>query len=158
MHALHIPSRTFTPLGRHTLVPSNRLQAAPILCCNGLQCGAMVPKRVTGPCPDLFNHCKAAGLTFAGVQLEVVGSFRYLGITFAAGQPLTAAAAQARTRAARAAMGACNQRYAALGVVAEGVRLRLFSTMVDSVLSHGAEVWAVQLVTAAVAGSGQGSL
>ncbi len=44
-------------------------------------------------------------------------------------------------------------RCAALGVVAAGVRLRLFSTMVDSVLSHGAEVWVVQLVAAAVAGN-----
>ncbi len=33
------------------------------------------------------------------------------------------------------------------------MRLRLFSTMVDSVLSHGADVWAVQVVAAATAGS-----
>jgi hypothetical protein len=45
-------------------------------------------------------------------------------------------------------MAACNLRCATSGVVAVGVRLRLFSTVVDSVLSHGAEVWAVQLVTA----------
>ena len=46
---------------------------------------------------------QAAGLRFGGVQLEVVSSFRYLGIMFAAGQPLTAAAAPVRTQAARAA-------------------------------------------------------
>jgi hypothetical protein len=55
-------------------------------------------------------------------------------------------------------MAACNQRCAALGVGAAGVRLRLFSTMVDSVLSHGAEMWAVQLVAAAVAGSTRGGM
>ena len=49
-------------------------------------------------------------------------------------------------------------RCAALGVVAAAVRLRLFSTMVDSVLSHGAEVWAVQLVAAAAAGSTRGGM
>ena len=66
---------------------------------------------------------EAAGLTFAGTRLEVVSSFRYLGITFTAGQPLAAAAAPARTRAAHAAMAACNMRCAALGVVAADVRL-----------------------------------
>ena len=60
------------------------------------------------------------------------------------------------TAAARAALAACNSRCAALGIVAAGVRLSLFSTMVDSVLSHGAEVWAVQLVAAAAAGSPRG--
>lgn len=39
------------------------------------------------------------------------------------------------------------------GLVAAGVRLRLFSSMVGSVLFHVAEVWAVQLVAAALAGS-----
>jgi hypothetical protein len=55
---------------------------------------------------------QAAGLTFAGVELEVVSSFRYLGILFAARQPLTAAAAPARTQAARQSMGsvACRRR------------------------------------------------
>ncbi len=84
---------------------------------------------------------QAAGLTFAGLELVVESSLRYLGITFAARQPLYL----------------CNQRCAALGVAA-GVRLRLISTMVDSVLSHGAEMWAVQLVAAAVAGSTRGCM
>jgi hypothetical protein len=39
-----------------------------------------------------------------------------------------------------------------------GVRLRLFSTMVDSVLSHAAKMWAVQFVAAAVAGSTRDSM
>ena len=98
----------------------------------------------------------AAGLTFAGESLEAVSSFRYLGIVFEAARPLAGSAAPARTAAARAALAACNSRCAALGVVAARVRMRLFSTMVDSVLSHGAEVWAVQLVAAAAAGGSQG--
>jgi hypothetical protein len=61
---------------------------------------------------------------FAGMQLEVVSSFCYVSITFAAGQPLAAAAAPACMQAARAAKAACNQRCRVLGVVATGMRLR----------------------------------
>ena len=102
------------------------------------------------------SMAEAAGLTFAGAALQVVSSFRYLGVEFTAGVPLAGSAGPARTVVARAALAACNTRCAALGVVAAGVRLRLFSTMVDSVLSHGSEVWAVQLVAAAAAGSTKG--
>ena len=42
-------------------------------------------------------------------------------------------------------------RCAELGVEAALVHLRLFSMMMDSVLSHGAEVWRVQLVARAAA-------
>ena len=99
---------------------------------------------------------EAAGLTLAGAALQVVSSFRYLGVEFAAAGPLAGSAGPARTVVAHAASAACNTRCAALGVVAASVRLRLFSTMVDSVLSHGAEVWAVQLVAVATAGNTRG--
>lgn len=38
------------------------------------------------------------------------------------------------------------------------MRLRLFSNLVDPVLSNGVEVWAVQLVVASAAGSPRGGL
>ena len=106
--------------------------------------------------PEAVALAEAAGLTFAGAALQVVSSFRYLGVEFVAVGPLAGSAGPARTVVARAALAACNTRCAALGVVAAVVRLRLFSTMVDSVLSHGAEVWAVQLVAAATTGSAGG--
>ena len=42
-------------------------------------------------------------------------------------------------------------RCAELGIEAAPVQLQLFSTMVDSVLSHGAEVWGMQLAAQAAA-------
>ena len=45
-------------------------------------------------------------------------------------------------------------RCAALGIEAPAVQLRLFSAMVDSVLSYGAEVWATQLVAKAASSRG----
>jgi hypothetical protein len=73
-----------------------------------------------------------------------VSSLRYLGITF-----IGAAAGSRRSASAHA----CIQQRAALRGVAGGVHLRPLSSMVHSVFSHGAEVRALQLVTAAVAGS-----
>ena len=97
---------------------------------------------------------EAARLSFRGQMLEVVTSFKYLGITFHSTQQLAGAAVAARTAAARGALHMCNARCAELGIEAAPLRLRLFSTMVDSVLSYGAEVWGPQLAAAAVAGSG----
>jgi hypothetical protein len=85
---------------------------------------------------------------FAGAQLMVVSSFRYLDVMFAAGQPLTAAVAPARTQAAPGAMAACNQRCTALRLVAAGVRPRLISTSVYSVIPHSVQGWALQSVAA----------
>ena len=45
--------------------------------------------------------------------------------------------------------GNCRARCAELGIESAAVQLRLFSTMVDSVMSHGAEVWGVQLAAQA---------
>ncbi|KAI3436045.1 hypothetical protein D9Q98_002102 [Chlorella vulgaris] len=49
-------------------------------------------------------------------------------------------------------MHSCNARCAALGVEAAPLQLRLFSTMVDAVLSYGSEVWGMQLAAASAAG------
>ena len=104
-----------------------------------------------------------AGLNYDGSALAVVATFKYLGITFSASGCLaavkptprarTTAAAEGRTAAARAAHFNCLARCAELGIEAAPVRLRLFSTMVDSVLSYGSEVWATKMAAAAAAGS-----
>ena len=75
----------------------------------------------------------------------MVPCFKHLGITFHGSCCLAGAAAPARVAAARAAMHSCQARSAALGIEAAPVQLQLFSTMVDSVLSYGAEAWGVQL-------------
>ncbi|KAI3432579.1 hypothetical protein D9Q98_004128 [Chlorella vulgaris] len=49
-------------------------------------------------------------------------------------------------------MHSCNARCAAWGVEAAPLQLRLFSTMVDAVLSYGSEVWGMQLAAASAAG------
>ena len=92
---------------------------------------------------------EAAGLTFAGQQLAAVTSFKYLGIAFHSSTCLAGAAAPARAQLARLAMHNCRTRCAEVGIEAAPVQLRLFGTMVDSVLSHGAEVWGVQLAAKA---------
>ena len=97
---------------------------------------------------------EAARLRFGGQLLEVVTSFKYLGVVFHSSTCLAAAAGAARAQLGRAAMHSCRARCAELGIEAASVHLRLFSTMVDSVLSYGAEVWGVQLAAAAAAGSG----
>ena len=92
-----------------------------------------------------------ARLSFGGASLAVVPSFKYLCITFHGSFGLAGAAAPARVAAARAAMHSCRARSAALGIEAAPVQLQLFSTMVDSVLSYGAEVWGMQLAAKAAA-------
>ncbi|KAL4855790.1 Retrovirus-related Pol polyprotein from type-2 retrotransposable element R2DM [Chlorella vulgaris] len=98
------------------------------------------------------DTAQRAALSLAGQPLEAVSSFRYLGITFHASSCIAGAAAPARAVAARAAMHSCNARCAALGVEAAPLQLRLFSTMVDAVLSYGSEVWGMQLAAASAAG------
>ncbi|KAL4859077.1 Retrovirus-related Pol polyprotein from type-2 retrotransposable element R2DM [Chlorella vulgaris] len=85
------------------------------------------------------DTAQGAALSLAGQPLEAVSSFKYLGITFHASSCIAGAAAPARAVAARAAMHSCNARCAALGVEAAPLQLRLFSTMVDAVLSYGSE-------------------
>jgi hypothetical protein len=97
-----------------------------------------------------LEAAQRAGLTFGSAQLEAVHSFKYLGITFSAATCLAGSAAPVRARAGHLALHNCRARCAELGVQAVAVRLQLFSTMVDSVLSYGAEVWAMQLVAKAV--------
>jgi hypothetical protein len=99
-----------------------------------------------------LETAQQAGLSLAGQQVEAVNSFKYLGITFHASTCLAGAAAPVRAAAARAAMHNSNARCAALGVEAAPLRLRLFSIMVDSVLSYGSEVWGMQLAAAGAAG------
>ena len=60
----------------------------------------------------------------------------------------------ARTKAAWAALHNCRARCAALGLEAPRMQLRLFSSLVDSVLSYDAEVWGMQLAAKASTGSG----
>jgi hypothetical protein len=103
---------------------------------------------------DAQRAADAARLSFGGQQLEAVTSFKYLGITFHSTQQIAAPAAAARAGAAWAALHRSNARCAELGVEAAPLRMRLFSTMVDSVLSYGAEVWGIQLAAAAAGGSG----
>ena len=95
-----------------------------------------------------------AGLTFAEQPLEAVTSFKYLGITFHASTCLAGAAAPGRAKAAWAALHNSRARCAALGVEAAHVHLRLFSSLVDSVLSYGAEVWGLQLAAKAATTGG----
>ena len=84
-------------------------------------------------------------------------SFNYLGIAFHASTCLAGAAAPARTKAAWAALHTSRARCAALGIEAAHVHLRLFSSLVDPVLSYGAEVWGMQpAAKAATAGGSTG--
>lgn len=97
----------------------------------------------------------AASLTSVGTQLDVASS---LGIGLEAARPLAGFAAPVHNAATWAALVACNSWCAVLGVLAAGVRLQLFSTIVDSesTPSHGAKVWAVQLVAPAATGGSRG--
>ena len=101
-----------------------------------------------------LEAAEAAGLSFGGAQLEAVASYKYLGIVFHSSTCLAGVAGTARAQLARAAMHSCRARCAELGIEAADVQLRLFSTMVDSVLSYGAEVWGVQLAAKAAARGG----
>jgi hypothetical protein len=101
-----------------------------------------------------LQTAQRARLSFGGVSLEVVSSFKYLGITFHSSFCLAGAAAPVRVAAARAAMHKCRARSAALGIEAAPVQLQLFSSLVDSVLSYGAGVWGMQLAARAAAGHG----
>ena len=85
--------------------------------------------------------------------MEAVSSFEYLGIWFTAATCMAGSAGPARAVLAGKALSSMRSRCAELGVEAVGVRLQLFSTMVDSVLSYGAEVWAPQLVARGAASS-----
>lgn len=100
-----------------------------------------------------LEAAQQAGLTFGGVPLEAVHSFKYLGIWFNAATCLAGSAAPARAALAGKAVSSMRARCAELGVEAVGVQLQLFSTMVDSVLSYGAEVWAPQLAAKAATSS-----
>ena len=102
-----------------------------------------------------LEAAQLAGLSFGGAPLEAVTSFKYLGIVFSASHALAGTAAPARTQLAGLALSNMRARCAQLGIQAAGVRLQLFSTLVDSVLSYGAEVWAPQL-SAKAAASGDG--
>lgn len=103
---------------------------------------------------DAQRAAEAARLCFGGQRLEAVTSFTYLGIMFHSTQQLASTAVAARAGAARAALHKCNARCAELGVQAAPLRMRLFSSMVDSVLSYGAEVWGLQLAARAAASGG----
>ena len=101
--------------------------------------------------PASRQLAEAAGLLFAGQPVPTVTEFKFLGITFHSTTNMAGAACPARTQLARLALSNTRARCAELGVEAAPVHLRLFSMMVDSVLSHGAEVWGVQLVARAAA-------
>ena len=82
---------------------------------------------------------------YGGKVLEVVDSFKYLGIVFHASHAF-AAAASPRVAAARRAMHATRRRCAELGLTRTSMQLRLFDVFVTPVLSYGAEIWAPQLL------------
>ena len=88
------------------------------------------------------------------VLLTVVTCFKYLGINFHSTTCIAGAAAPAQTQAARAALHDCRARCAALGVESAPAQLRLFSALVESKLSCGAEVWGMQLAAKAAAAGG----
>ena len=105
----------------------------------------------------LRNISDAARLKYAGVLLTVVTCFKYLGINFYSTTCIAGAAAPARTQAVLAALHDCRARCAALGVESAPSQLRLFSALVDSKLSYGAEVWGMQLAAKAAAAGGGGT-
>ena len=79
--------------------------------------------------------------------LSLVEEFTYLGMVVHARQGF-AAAAGARAAKGRKALGRMRRRCAELGLQSVPVQLRMFDTMVTSVLSYGAEVWAPHLIAA----------
>ena len=95
-----------------------------------------------------------AQLRFSGQLLEAVIAFKYLGITFSSATCLAGTAAPGRAKAAGAALHNCRARCAVLGIEAASAQLQLFSSLVDSVLSYGAEVWGPQLAAQAASGNG----
>ena len=82
-----------------------------------------------------------AQLQFGGQQLEAVSAFKYLGHHLQLSHlPFAGSAAPAHAKAAGAALHNCHTWCAALGIEAAAAQLQLFSSLVNSVLSYGAEV------------------
>jgi hypothetical protein len=92
----------------------------------------------------------AAGevFTYAGSQLEVVSSIKYLGLTFSqlSKQHGFASCADVLAKAGRQAMFAMRRRAWELGACLPEQQCMLFDVFVKPVLSYGCEVWGVDLL------------
>jgi hypothetical protein len=79
-------------------------------------------------------------------QVEVVDSFKYLGVDFHCASSFGGYAAPTRRTSGRKAMHNTVRRMSTLKLSAPKVQYRLFDVMVETVLSYGAEVWAPELL------------
>ena len=84
--------------------------------------------------------------TYKGNALNVVPSFRYLGVELHEAHPFGHAAGPLAA-SGRKAMHAMRRRCAELGLSNPGLHLELFDALVRPVLSYGAEVWGTQFFT-----------
>jgi hypothetical protein len=100
--------------------------------------------------PGGGNGKLAAGESFsyAGRPLEVVGSVKYLGLTFSqlSKQRGFASCADVLAKAGRQAMFAMRRRARELGACTVEQQCMLFDVFVKPVLSYGCEVWGVDLL------------
>jgi len=99
----------------------------------------------------MFSHRKVRGaeeieLQCAGGQVEVVDTFKYLGVNFHCSSSFGDYAASARGVSGRKAWHNTIRRMNTLKLSAPKVQNRLFDVMVETVLSYGAEVWAPELL------------
>ena len=92
---------------------------------------------------------RRAGVKYGGELIEIVDEFKYLGVIIKSHGPFAGPAATARLQLARGSWFSHQARCKELGVVTPAVTLNLFTTMVESVLSYGAEIWAPELIAAA---------
>ena len=92
---------------------------------------------------------RRAAVRYGGELIDIVDEFKYLGIIIKSHGAFAAPAESARLQAARGSWFGLQARCKELGVVTPAVTLKLLVTMVESVLSHGAEIWAPELIAAA---------
>ena len=92
---------------------------------------------------------RRAAVKYGGELIDVVDEFKYLGVIIKSHGSFAGPAAAARLQLARGSWFSLQARCKELGVVTPAVTLNLFTTMVESVLSYGAEIWAPELIAAA---------
>lgn len=94
------------------------------------------------------KHVKASTTHFVykGEALDIVASFKYLGIELHGTQPFGSAAKRLAMSGSKA-LHALRRRCAELGISCPSLTIELFDSLVRPVLSYGAEVWATQFLT-----------